>query len=386
MIAEHFKMAVNKKLVTMLLIFLMLIRIGMAVALIYGFPEKSNYIGGYFYLSDEEEYFKLAFSLAGFKAIDSYRTLGFPILLLPFIWMSKVNDFHQLLLPVAIFHACILAPISIVLIAFIAKRLTRDWGVALFSAAIWAFFPYLVYAFIHTKPSFCKDVPAMRMAHQMWLQALSDPPSVFLVFLAISAFLISLNKNKIIYALLTGITFGLAALVRPANIMLAVLFLPFYLRKEKLKNLFLFAASSFFTATPQLVYNWRFYGSPFKFTTFFAIEKSYAVELIPLFGRTPAAFSIENFLFFFRQIILKFPPVLLILIFIVFLVITHTLFRLYRQCPRSAIILALWILPYFFIYGTYSYFYNSILHFLMPATPAFIIIISIFFKRTLWFL
>lgn len=357
----------------------------MAVALIYGFPEKGSGRGGYFYLGDEDEYFKSAFSLARFKPVDSYRTLGFPILLLLFIWVSKANSFEQLLLPVAIFHACILAPIFIILIALIAKWLTKEWEIAILSATIWTIFPYLVYIFVHTNTSFCRDVPAMRMAHQMWLQALSDPPSAFLVLLAIYVFLISLDKENIIFPLLTGISFGLAILVRPGNIGLAVLFFLFYLYKIKLKNLFLFISGSLFVALPQFIYNWHFYGSPIKLTTLFAYEKSYATELGHLIGYPLEAFSIKNFFFFIQQIILKFSSAFLLFLFIILLLIIYALFRLYRESPRVAIILILWILPYFLIHGNNWDFYNSILHFLMPIIPALIIIISIALRRSLWF-
>ena len=220
----------------------------MAIALLYGFPQKGNYQGGYFYLGDEDEYFRLAFSLSRFNPVDSYRTLGFPILLLPFIWLSQAKSHSQLFLPVAIFHACILAPISIVLIALIAKKLTQDIKAALISSALWTFFPYLVYLFVHTSTSFCKDVPAQRMTCQMWLQALSDPPSTFLVLMAIYAFIISLGRKNIIYPFFTGLSFALAILVRPGNIGLATLFLSFYLFKRRLKHLILFISSSIFVA------------------------------------------------------------------------------------------------------------------------------------------
>lgn len=369
-----------------ILLFLVAIRIAMSIALIYGFPEKGNYAGGYFYLSDEEEYFKLAFSLARFTPIDSYRTLGFPLLLLPFIWISKASSLNQLLLPVAIFHSCVLSPIAVILIALIAKWLTKEWKVALLSATIWTLFPYLVYVFIHTNPSYCEDVPAMRMAHQMWLQSVSDPPSAFLVLLAIWTFLVSLEKKSIIYPILIGVSFGLATLVRIGNGGLAILFLLFYLHKRKLKSLFLFISSSFFIAIPQFIYNWHFYGSPIKFTTFFAIEKSYADEFSKLINQPPLeAFSLGNFFFSLQQIILKFPFVILLFVFIIFLVIIYTLFKLYREYRRAAVTLILWILPYFFIYSIYSHFYKSIFRFLMPIIPALIIIISIALRRSLWF-
>lgn len=361
-----------------IIIILVIIRIAMAIALIYGFPEKGNYQEGYFYLGDEESYFKLAFSLAKFKPIDSYRTLGFPILLLPFIWITQAESFQPLLLPVVIFHACILAPLSIILVALIAKKLTKEWRTAILSTVLWTFFPYLVYTLIHTNPSFCEDVPAMRIAHQMWLQALTDPPSTFLVLLAIYTFLIE-------YPVITGISFSFATMVRPGNIGLAILFLLFYLYKRKLKHLFLFISSSFLVAIPQFIYNWHFYGSPFKLTTLFIREKSYAAEASYLFGRTVDTFSIRNFFFSFQQIILKFPPVLLFSVFVIFLAIIYTLFKLYRKSPRVAVILILWILPYIFIYGSNSSFHESILHFLMPVIPALIIIISIALRRSLWF-
>jgi len=369
-------MTLNKKILT-ILILLVIMRMAMSIALIYGFPEKGSYLGGYFYLNDEEEYFRLAFSLARFSPVDSYRTLGFPILLLPFIWLSQANSFDQLLLPVAIFHACVLAPASIILVALIAKRLTKEWKIALLAASIWTIFPYLVYIFVHSNPSFCKDVPAMRMAHQMWLQALTDPPATFFILLAIYTFLISLDKKNVIYPLLTGISFGWATLIRPGNVIMAVLFLSFYLYERKLKHLILFVSSSFFILLPQFIYNWLFYGSPLKFSSLFATDKIYAIELGNLFGRTIDMFSIRNFFFSLQQLILKLPSVILLCTLFIFFVIIYTIFRLYRVSPKAALVLILWVIPYLLVYGSYINFYDSVLHFSMPIIPAILIVISI---------
>ncbi len=358
----------------------------MSIALIYGFPERGSYKGGYFYLGDEDEYFKLAFSLARFKPVDSYRTLGFPILLLPFIWITQANSSEQLLLPVAIFHACVLAPISVMLVASIAKKLSKDWKVALLSATIWTLFPYLVYMFVHTNLLFCKDVPAMRMAHQMWVQALSDPPAAFFVLLAINTFLIYLNKENIKYSLLTGIFFGWATLIRPGNFIMAVSFLSFYLYERKLKYLILFVSGIFFILLPQFIYNWLFYSSPFKFSSLFATDKIYAIQLGNLFGRTVDMFSTRNLFFSLQQIILKFPFVILLFILFILLVMVYTIFRLYRVSPKVTLVLILWIVPYLLVYASYINFYDSVLHFLIPIIPALIIIISIALRKYAWFL
>jgi len=62
-------MTINKKIL-IILVSLVIIRIAMAIALIYGFPEKGNYGGRYFYLGDEEEYFKSAESRKAQKYIE----------------------------------------------------------------------------------------------------------------------------------------------------------------------------------------------------------------------------------------------------------------------------------------------------------------------------
>ncbi len=206
-----------------------------------------------------------------------------------------------------------------------------------------------------------------------------------MVLLAIYTFLVSLGKRNLSYPILTGISFGLACLTRPTNAGLIVLFLLLYLYKKKLENLILFIGTAFFISIPQFIYNWYFYGHPLKFTTFFKIERSYANEFIEMLGHSLPVFSINNFFFLLQQIVLKFSFVFLLLIFTIFLIIIYSLFRLYRESPEAAVVLSFWILPYLVIYGTYPYFYNSILHFLMPIIPALIIIISLALRRFLWF-
>lgn len=373
-------MSLNKKLVIILMV-LVIIRISMAIALIYGFPEKGSYAGGYFYLGDEDEYFKLAFSLAKFKPVDSFRTLGFPILLLPFIWITHAGNLEKLLLPVAIFHSCVLAPISIILVALIAKELTKEWKVAIFSASIWTFFPYLVYIFAHTNPSFCKDVPAMRMAHQAWLQALSDPPSTLSALLAIYTFILSLDRNKLLLPILAGLFLSLATLIKPGNIVLIILFLPLYIFNKNIKKLLLFLLSGLFIFIPQFLYNLYFYGSPFKFNTLWSTDQSYALELNESTGRTFDIISLQNFFFSIQQIIKKFSILPLLSIAVFCLLTVFGLFKISMESRRAAMILSLWILAYFLSYAGYLNFYNSLLHFLMPAIPAFIIIISMALRK-----
>lgn len=144
---------------------------------------------------DEEEYFKQAIGLAEFQKVDNAcYALGFPLLLVPFIWIWQANTLRQILVPVMIFHSWILFGLSIILIALIAERLTKDRKIAIFSAGLWTFFPYFILILVSISGRI--EIGGIWMAHYMWTQVLSDPPSTFLIILSIYIYILFASRRR----------------------------------------------------------------------------------------------------------------------------------------------------------------------------------------------
>ncbi|MFQ6015652.1 MAG: hypothetical protein ACE5NP_09430 [Anaerolineae bacterium] len=361
---------------------LIVVRILMVIAVLNGLPETPWHDGWYLHHGgDQIEYTALAVSLAKFEPKYSFRTLGFPLLLVPFVLLFYKTDFHDILAPVVIFHSIILFSASTVLVVLLAERLTRSKTIALLSAALWVFYPYILYlaGFVATYFSAHSSqyffMIKIAMVHQFWTQILSDPPSTFFVLLAVFTFVVSLQQKEreLRYAFWTGLLFAFAVLIRLPNMILILLFLPVYLYTRWLKAVAAFGGASILVAIPQLVYNWHFFRSPLNLALL-------GVEETSASGRGyDTVFSIAHLVSLIQRATgHELAAVVVPLTFAFLLCILVGLAYLWKLNKMNSAILLLWIFPYMLFIGAHHDAPNDILRLLMPIAPAIIIAASSF--------
>lgn len=359
---------------TGILIFLISLRIIMVIALMQGFPYIQEG-GWYAYAVDYgSESFRLAKSLAEFRPVLAYPTLGVPIVLVPFIWIFKAKVIGDIVLPVTICNSIFLFVISIILIASIAKILSNeDRRVALISAGLWVIFPYLVYLMVWLNPHLsCIDIAHQRIFYLMWVSLSEHPFYGFSIILGVYMFIVFLrHKEKISYALLVGVLFGHASLVEPlTSTVIGISFILTFLFMKYIKA-FIYSATVFgIFSIPQLIYNWYFNGSPFNLLGMGSQRTIlYNDKVIP-------TIALGNIIFSINCILEKFDTNILWLLIILVLSLLISIIYILKKKDKSKILI-IWILPYLCFIIFYNRFYLSILECILPVLPAIIIMFSI---------
>lgn len=386
---------------------LIVIRIVMYIGMIVGYPETYGHRGWYLHHGgDELSYITFAQHLARFELTDSHRTLGYPLFLVPFIWVFGANGFSDIMIPVTIVQACIVFPCSIVLVLLLAERMTGNRFIALVTAALWTLFPYLLKIFadlgIYLGTSDAEVLQArliqtqVWMVHQMWAQVLSDPLSCFLNILGIFIFLRSLQVTEKKLVILTGVVSALAFLVRPQEAMLAVICFIMYAGLRRFRDSVIFCLSYGIVLLPQVLYNISIKGY-FLFGYSSVIRDSYQVEFqrmqtmesIKLLrldpqGEPPPVVSIK-YAWGVLQILSQKIPFAPLFFGVLMGLVLVAFFYIYRVKKAYGVFFLLWIAAYPIFVASYANFYMDMPRLLMSIIPMFLltaaIIISIICNR-----
>ncbi|MDP2044392.1 MAG: hypothetical protein Q8K15_04410, partial [Candidatus Omnitrophota bacterium] len=312
--------------------------------------------GWYFHHGgDEISYFELAKSLVNLKPIKMDAFLGYPLFLTPFIYLYKAETIENILKPVLIIQAFILFNLSIILVALIAKEITKSKLVAGITAFLWTFYPWVLYLLVGRTKDFY--LGGIFLTHHLWLPALSDSISALFLFLAVYLFLISLRKQAIEYHIFTAILIGLAALTRPFNGIMTLLFVSIYLYQRKLKNTLYFGLAVFTILFPQFLYNWVFWKRPLT-------------QWLSL-GELGDWFSIK-YIGSHLSVILAYAPYCLFLS----VIMIFGFVALYKRNIEKSIFVFYWAISYFIFYGISTYDPFTFLRYLIPAFPAFFMLLT----------
>lgn len=317
----------------------------------YDLPPTPSHNGWYFHHGgDQTAYFDLAKSLVELNPIPTVKPLGFPLLLTPFIYFFGANEPNDILVPTIILHAFIMFNLSIILVALIAERLTKNKLISLSSATLWTFFPYLSLLMVNRH----------EFIHLMCVQELSWPPSMFFSVLAVYLFLLSREKEGKLYPILTGAVIGLASLIRIANLLFAAMFILILLYEKRFKTSAYTAITAFLLFAPQLAYNFYFFGSPLCF----------GYQYYSALGLAKVRFSLASFPRVFITTIAQAP-----LIFLSALLGSILLYT-YAKRKEETIFLLAWQMPYMIFYCFYFASQWVMWRFIMPTIPALCILAS----------
>lgn len=357
------------------LVFLIGVRIIMVIGIMQGFPDMQNIQGSdrYEYFASEPEFFRLAESLAKFRPVVAYTTLGFSIFLVPFIWIFQAKTIEDILFPVTLFNSILLFGISVILVASIAKILSNEnRKVALLSAGLWVFLPYLIYFIVLLNPRLsCIDIAQKRTFYLMWTTMLENTLFSFLIILGVYTFIGFLkHREKISYSFLVGILFGFASLVNAfTSAVVGISFIVAFISIRRIKA-FIYSAVTFGVfSIPQLFYNWYFNGSPFNLLAMQGRILFYNGRAIPLF-------ALSNIIFSTNRIRERFDITTLSILIILTLLMLLSIIYILKKKDKSKVLI-IWIVPHLCFIAVYSNFYFSILECIEPVLPAIIIMFSI---------
>ncbi len=315
------------------------------------------------YQSDEVDYFNIAEGLIAGQARNAAESLGAPIFFAPIVYLTQAKFPVDIAKPVFIFQTFILFLIALILVALIAKRLFNSKKIAAIAAFTFVVYPWLLLAFGKII-QYRSVIPAFH--YQLWIVIASDYISALFVYLT---FFIFFNKfsalhgdgdTKLKYVVVLSLISGMAILTRATNIWTFLIILASFLYFKKFKNAIWYGFFSFLFYLPQLFYNWKAFGSPWRI--------GFTVH-----GITSKSFNLANFWLNFSN----FSPTHYFLWFIIvttfFLIISILSFRYLAKGNKVGQVLVLegWFWSYLIFYGIFN---NppSLLRYLLPIVPVFI--------------
>ncbi|MBU2082288.1 hypothetical protein KKH14_02590 [Patescibacteria group bacterium] len=144
---------------------------------------RPNFGGSYW--PDENNYFNLARSFAEFSPIANVANIGYPLFLAPIVYLTGAGSPIEIAKIVFIVQAFLLFSLAIVLTALTAFEIFKKRSLALLTATIFTFYPYLLFAILKLA-DFPRWLPAFH--YQMWVVIGADYLSAVLLFLGFYLF------------------------------------------------------------------------------------------------------------------------------------------------------------------------------------------------------
>jgi hypothetical protein len=336
---------------------LALVRVLMVVGFIMDVPPVEH-TGWQFHCGggDQILYFNMAKSFAALSPIKEKYPVGFPVLLTPLVLFFKPSIWQDLVMPVVVFHT-ILALISIYLVGYITKALTKRTYLSIISALVWTITPYAIYAlaaFFNTQ-----WIRNTYVSYYMWFSMLSEPATTFFLLLSIYYYFLSLKKKHLTW--LVGITAGMTIAIRTPSLFYAAVLAIGYTTSRRYRELVIFSACVLLMVTPQLIYNSFFYNGPLTFGYTHAL------------GQPATHYSFAYTKTFVMYLIHQHPRTFCFLL-IVALTVPALIFYMYKREVHNWAVLISIVFIHVVFYSTWWGFVSDFIRFLMPVVPIAIIV------------
>jgi len=217
---------------------------------------------------DNEAYFNLARDVLTGTPHSSQYTLGFPLLLTPFLVIFRPQDPQDILQVVAAFWGIAMYPLGQWTLTWLAERLTGSRVLALLSTFLWTMLPLVFYgifsafSLIYAAESFAV-LAETTSVRQTWAQILSDGPATLFTLLLIVVFFRQLEgEDRVWWAIKMGTLAGFLMMIRYTGVLTGLLIGVILLAQRRWRVAAVVAVSAFVVFLPQMIYNWAFFGSP----------------------------------------------------------------------------------------------------------------------------
>ena len=304
---------------------------------------------------DQILYFNMAKSFAALSPIKEKYPVGFPLLLTPIVLLFKPAIWQDLVLPVVMFQT-LLALISIYLVGYITKALSKSTSLSILSALMWTLFPYLIYFFAgFFNAAWLRNT---YVSYAMWFAMLSEPATAFFLLLNVYVYILSLKKNQ--WALPSGIIAGITASIRVTSFMYAAVFALGYLLNRRYRSAVVFIMAIAITLIPQFVYNLYFNEGLFVY--------GYTQEA----ERKEILFSVQYAWDFVVYLLSTHQVVFGICLVSALVVPISVLYAFQAQRRQWAIVLTL-LYVHVVVYSTWWAFITDFIRYVLPIVPLGII-------------
>jgi hypothetical protein len=213
---------------------------------------------------DQEFTFSLAQSLIRGTPEASVVGMGQTLVMIPWIILLKANYYLDIVVPLVLINGFLLGSLSVPLVGSVARRISGDDRVGLWSAALWAFLPLLTYYgfFWHFDPVILRSsyVPVVG-----WLNGLADGPSIFWILTAILLLAGPLSKAKSpsLWRMAgVGAACGIGVVFRVHVAPMVAILLAYILVTHGWRALLVTCAAGLVAYLPQAIYNQIMFGFP----------------------------------------------------------------------------------------------------------------------------
>lgn len=211
---------------------------------------------------DQDIMMSLARSLRLGVPEESVVGIAQPLVMLP--WATWLDQYFYLgiVVPMVLINGFLLGVLSVALAGGIARRITGDDRVAVWTSALWALLPLLAYlgTFWHHDWITVRSTLVPKLA---WLNGLSDGPATFMLLVAV--FFMTGKTGQSGFWRMAGVGVAISAAVMYRFLVVPIVFmlLVYVFFEYRLFGLLTVIGAGFVTYLPQAWYNLSVFGLPF---------------------------------------------------------------------------------------------------------------------------
>lgn len=175
----------------------------------------------------ETEFFRLAAGLVTGDPAASFRTIGFPLALAPFVWATRAAAVDRIADLVILFQGCVLGSVTIALLARIAWLCAKTPRVVMATLLLWALAPLSA---LRLAPPF--GVEWLRAGYLLFIEVSPEAWYVGWALTAVWALCESFEDTRLRWPVLAGGALGLMVLTEPQSLALTPLLLVFLIGRR----------------------------------------------------------------------------------------------------------------------------------------------------------
>lgn len=329
-------------------------------------PQQTNRDSQFFYFhhgGDNHPYYWQARNLSLGTVGEFKYPLGFSMLLVPVFYLADSPAHDEALPAVAFFWSMVMFPLGVALLGWIAQQLTRHRLATVMSLWLYVALPLLVLGVLSV--AWSPVMAEISAIHLPWAQMLSDGPTAFFTLLSAALFIRARQRD---YAWgwlsVLGIVLGCLVLIRLSGALIAFVIALICLLERRVLKLAWVTALALLAFSPQLLYNWHFFGNP--------LATGYAVlEELPAYGLFHPHYLADAL----GTALARLGAWVVVGGVAALLGLGLGLRGLWRRDPMSAVLVGGWALSYVAFYSLYYHTWTgAFLRFMIPALPALCIL------------
>jgi len=338
-------------------------------------PQQYNRDDVFFWFhqgGDNQDYYLQARALMTGEFSPNKYPLGFPLLIIPILWLTQAQTHDQALVPVSLFWSAFMFPLAQIIFAWVTRRMTGSSSIAVASVWLWTALPLIVWGGLCALWN--PVVAEVSAVHLLWAQMYSDGAAALFNLLLVALWLTARAKGwSPVLAVMFGVLIGFLTMIRYTGALIAISIGLALLAEGRWRVLFPVALGGIIGIAPQLAYNLRFFGSP--------LMTGYTVlDQMPPHGLFDLRYMTEALAVIWARWggLAAAGGVGLLGLGCI------GMHALASRDRAAALLIGSWIVGYIGLYVLYYYSWTgSLLRFLIPALPAFVLTF-VLATDTLW--